>query len=123
MVEMPLPHNGRVHTAVLVNGGIHALTTVENVLDARRYEIMFVEFDHGAYSQIRQIAPDLIILCTGIEDPRALQLLTMLKLDPQTRRLPVLVWVLGREGDFNRTASHFDDDVALIRRPRSFQIN
>ena len=123
MADMPLPPNGRVHTAVLVNGGIDALKTVENVLDARRYEIVFVESDQSAYSQIKQIAPDLIILCTGIEDPRTLQLLTMLKLDPQTRRFPVLVWVMEYEDDFNGTGSRSNDDVGLIRSHRSFQIN
>ena len=123
MADMPPPDNGQVQTAVLVNGGIRALQTVENVLGARRYEIVFVDSDGGAYRQIKRLAPDLIILCAGIDDPRALQLLTMLKLDPQTCALPVLVCVLECDDDFNRRGSHSSEDVELIRSQPTFQIN
>ncbi len=124
MAEMRLPDNAQVHTVVLVNGGIDALKTLETVLDDRRYDVVFVESDNGAYSRIRQIVPDLIVLCTSIEDPRALHLLTMLRLDPQTRDLPVLVWVLECEAELNHTGSRSaDDDGGPIRLHPSFQIN
>jgi CheY-like chemotaxis protein len=73
-----------VQKVVVVNGNTEVLGMLEAVLDAGRYDMVFVESGERAYSQIKQVLPNLVILCTRIEELNGFQLLTMLKLDPQT---------------------------------------
>ena len=81
-----------VQKVVVVNGNTEVLGMLESVLDAGRYDMVFVEPGDRAYSQIRKVIPDLVILCTRIEELDGFQLLTMLKLDPETREIPVVTY-------------------------------
>jgi hypothetical protein len=45
------------------------------------------------YSRIKQLAPDAIIVLVEMEDPAACQLLSMLKADGDTSRIPIITWV------------------------------
>jgi hypothetical protein len=58
--------------------------------DDTDYGMVFVESIARGYSRIKQIVPDLIILFSGIEDEAACQLLSMLALDRQLSRVPVV---------------------------------
>ena len=83
----------------------------ESVLDAGRYDMVFVEPGDRAYSQIRRVIPDLVILCTRIEQLDGFQLLTMLKLDPETSEIPVLTYTTESEGqDFGTVLSQLTED-------------
>ena len=75
---------------VIVNGGKEVLSLFETVLDAGRYDVVFVETTAHAYSQIRRVQPDLVILCLKMDDPAGFRVLSMLKLDPETSSIPVL---------------------------------
>ena len=44
-----------------------------------------------AYAQIKRWHPSLIVICTNLDDVEGCQLLTMLTVDPDTRRIPVLI--------------------------------
>src|SRR5215208_3483193 len=70
--------NTPVQKVVVVNGNTEVLGMLESVLDAGRYDMVFVEPGDRAYSQIRKVIPDLVILCTRIEELDGFQLLTML---------------------------------------------
>jgi PleD family two-component response regulator len=86
---------------VVVNGTREVFDLIESVLDAGHYDVVFVaDVDH-AYSQIRQSRPDLVVVCVGFDDPKGFQVLSMLKLDAATRRIPVLTCAtpLGTEGE------------------------
>jgi len=83
---------------VIVNGSTDAMALVETALDAGRYDIMFVESSGHAYSHIKRVQPHLVILCMRIEDPEGFQVLSMLKLDDETRRIPVLTYTTEYEG-------------------------
>ena len=83
---------------VIVNGSAGILELVETVLDAGRYDIVFVESSDHAYSQIKRVMPDLVILCVRIEDLDGFQVLSMLKLDDDTRSIPVLTYTTEYEG-------------------------
>jgi PleD family two-component response regulator len=83
---------------VIVNGSTDAMAVVETALDAGRYDIMFVESTGHAYSHIKRVQPHLVILCMRIEDPEGFQVLSMLKLDDETRRIPVLTYTTEYEG-------------------------
>lgn len=100
-----------VQKVVVVNGNTEVLGLLETMLDAGRYDMVFVESSEHAYSQIRKVLPNLVILCARIEDTEGFQLLTMLKLDPDTRRIPVLTYTTEYEGqDFDAALSQVADD-------------
>src|SRR5262245_4259720 len=100
-----------VQKVVVVNGNTEVLGLLETVLDAGRYDMVFVESSEHAYSQIKKVVPNLVILCARIEDSDGFQLLTMLKLDPDTRRIPVLTYTTEYEGqDFDAALSQLADD-------------
>lgn len=109
-----------VQKVVVVNGNTEVLTLLETVLDAGRYDMVFVESGDRAYSQIRRVLPNLVILCARIEDLDGFQLLTMLKLDAQTKDIPVLTYTTENEGqDFDSAISQLadDEDEMLPARP------
>ena len=88
-----------VQKVVVVNGNTEVLGMLETVLDAGRYDMVFVESSERAYSQIKKVVPNLVILCARIEQLEGFQLLTMLKLDPDTRNIPVLTYTTESEGE------------------------
>ena len=100
-----------VQKVVVVNGSTEVLGMLETVLDAGRYDMVFVESGEHAYSQIRKVLPNLVILCTRIEHLDGFQLLTMLKLDALTRDIPVLTCTTEHEGqDFDTAISQLTDE-------------
>ena len=84
---------------VIVNGSSEILELLETVLEAGHYDVVFVESSAHAYSQIKRVRPDLVILCVHMEDAEGLQVLSMLKLDEQTRTIPILTYAAEREAD------------------------
>jgi CheY-like chemotaxis protein len=109
-----------VQKVVVVNGNTEVLGMLEAVLDAGRYDMVFVESGEHAYSHIKQVMPNLVILCTRIEELNGFQLLTMLKLDPETRDIPVLTYTTEYEGqDFEAAVSQLaDEEEAVFRTAR-----
>jgi PleD family two-component response regulator len=84
---------------VIVNGSAEILELLETVLDAGHYDVVFVESSAHAYSQIKRVQPDLVILCVRIEEADGFQVLSMLKLDADTRDIPVLTYTAESSGD------------------------
>lgn len=67
--------------------------------DASIQDVVFVEPLANAYTRIRQLAPELIIVLMRIDDEAACQLLMMLELDRALLGVPVVTWATGeREG-------------------------
>ena len=100
-----------VQKVVVVNGNTEVLGVLETVLDAGRYDMVFVESSDRAYAQIKKTLPNLVILCTRIESLEGFHLLTMLKLDDETRDIPVLTYTTEYEGqDFDAAISQLADD-------------
>lgn len=119
-------HTNNIATAVqkvvVVNGNTEVLGMLEAVLDAGRYDMVFVESGEHAYSQVKRVLPNLVILCTRIEELDGFQLLTMLKLDPETRHIPVLTYTTEYEGqDFDAAISQLaeEEESAFPARPVS----
>ena len=84
---------------VIVNGSPAILDMLETVLDAGHYDVVFVESSAHAYSQIKRVQPNLVILCVRIDDADGFQVLSMLKLDAETREIPVLTYTSKDDGD------------------------
>jgi len=100
-----------VQKVVVVNGNTEVLGMLESVLDAGRYDMVFVDSGERAYSNIKQVLPNLVILCTRIEELNGFQLLTMLKLDSETRDIPVLTYTTEYEGqDFDSAIAQLADE-------------
>jgi len=83
---------------VIVNGSADVLDLLETALAAGHYDVVFVESAEHAYSQIKRVMPHLVILCVRIENLDAFQVLSMLKLDDETRDIPVLTYTTEYEG-------------------------
>jgi CheY-like chemotaxis protein len=84
--------NGATQKVVIINGNADVLEALETVLDAGHYDVVFVESTAHAYSQIRRVQPNLAIICIGMDDGEGIQVLSMLKLDPDTRDIPVITY-------------------------------
>ena len=99
---------------VIVNGSRETLALVESVLDAGHYDVVFAADLAHAYSAIKENRPDLVILCLALDDPVGFQVLSMLHLDEDTRRIPLLTYT----GDPVRPDPDDDaDDDADACRP------
>ena len=83
--------------ALFVGGGPESLAIVEPVLDGRAYDVEFVASDDEPYATIAALKPDLIVVSLGLDDLAGFQLLTMLRLDPETAGIPVLSYVRDEE--------------------------
>ena len=86
-----------VQKVVVVDGSLDMLGGLETMLHARRYQMLFAQSSDLAYSQIKKVRPNLVVLCGGIEELDGSQLLTMLKLDPDTRGIPLLSYTPDRK--------------------------
>jgi PleD family two-component response regulator len=119
MVDTNRSASTPVHTVVLVNGNTEALRMLEAMLDAVRYDIVFVEPNDRVYSRIKSVVPSLVILCRRLEEPEQCQLLTMLKLDPETKDIPILDYATEDEGqDSDAAVSQLADEAEDLLRPR-----
>ena len=111
MTEMTRIAATPIQKVVVVNGSTEVLGMLEAVLDAGRYDMVFVESSDHAYSQIKKVLPNLVILCVRIENLEGFNLLTMLKLDADTRDIPVLTYTTEYEGqDFDTALAQLADD-------------
>ena len=93
--DWPAPPATTTQRVVIINGNAEVLARLETVLDAGHYDVVFVESTAHAYSQIKRVQPDLAILCVGADDADGLRVLSMLKLDRDTRAIPVLTYTTG----------------------------
>jgi PleD family two-component response regulator len=81
---------GATQKVLIVNGNSEALEVLEPVLDAGNYDVVFVESSEHAYSQIKRVRPDLVVLCVAMDEPDGFNVLSMLKLDEDTRDIQVI---------------------------------
>ena len=103
---------------VVVNGSPEILEMFETVLDAGRYDMVFVESSARAYSRVRHVQPDLVIVCMRMDDAEVFQLLSMLKLDEETRNIPVVTYATPVEPDSEDAEEDaIDEDEFPIVRP------
>src|SRR5256885_12463355 len=87
---MSVAAEGAMQKVVIVNGTTDLLDMVQPVLTAGHYDVVFVESNAHAYSHIKRERPSLIILCLDMQECGGFQVLSMLKLDEDTRAIPLL---------------------------------
>ena len=84
---------------VVVNGNAEVFAMLEAALDGGRYDLLFAEAGEHAYSIIKREQPDLVVLSVRIDAMDGFQLLSMLKLDPGTRHIPVVTYTTEGEDE------------------------
>jgi len=116
-----------VQNVVIVNGNAAILDMVETALDAGHYDVVFVENSRHAYSQIKRVLPNLVILCHQVDDLDGFQVLSMLKLDEDTRSIPVLTYTTQVEpaSDEEEASepSDVDDTIFVGTKPPAMLMN
>jgi CheY-like chemotaxis protein len=95
---------------------------LETVLDAGQYDVVFVESTEHAYSHIKRLTPHLIIVCLDIEDLDGFQVLSMLKIDPETRNIPVVTCTVTQEEQATQDES-VDMPDGVFTQPATLQLN
>jgi PleD family two-component response regulator len=109
---LPVAAVNATQKVMIVNGSADVLELLETVLEAGHYDVIFVESNEHAYSHIRRVRPDLVILCVAIDDAEGLRVLSMLKLDEHTRRIPILTYATeGPPGSTNDTEDDATDEA------------
>jgi PleD family two-component response regulator len=108
---------------VIVNGSTEMLELLETVLDAGHYDVVFVESSEHAYSQIKRVQPDLVILCVRIEDMDGFQVLSMLKLDDDTRNIPVLTYASEYDGKESEEEVSEPSEVEIFTPKPALRMN
>jgi PleD family two-component response regulator len=106
---------------VIVNGTVDILELLETALEAGHYDVVFVESNRHAYSQIKRVRPDLVILCVAIDDLDGFQVLSMLKMDEDTRTIPVLTYTMAYDSGDVETESHEVSDTGMFA-PRTVEL-
>lgn len=66
------------------------LQLIEGFVRSRRADVVLVDSIERAYSDIRRVAPTLVMLWFDAEDSAACQVLSMLQLDPATSNIPIV---------------------------------
>jgi DNA-binding response OmpR family regulator len=95
---------------------------LETVLDAGQYDVVFVESTEHAYSHIKRVTPHLIIVCLDIDDLDGFQVLSMLKLDEDTKGIPVVTCTMQQEDDVMQDDS-LDPPDDVFSQPAAMQLN
>jgi len=94
-----VPLTRALRTAFVVSRSANP-RVLETVADAGNFDVVVVESTARAYSRIKHVAPTLVIVCVGMDDPEAFQVLSMLALDRDTAHIPVLTCTtLGSDDD------------------------
>ena len=128
--QRPQVRPGRVaKKLVIVNGTSESAAMVEATLDGGRYDMVFVASNAQAYSQIKLEQPNLVVVCLQPDHVEGFQVLSMLKLDEATRRIPVITvsaedqW--GDEVSRIVSADDEDDDASdgFFGRPAPLVMN
>jgi CheY-like chemotaxis protein len=118
-LRQPVSTAAGTQKVVIVNGSPKILESLETVLEAGRYDIVFVESSTHAYSQIKRVQPNLVILCVRVDDMETFQVLSMLKLDEETRQIPILTYTADVEGP---DAEENEDEATEVEMFASEQV-
>ena len=70
--------------------GRYAHQRMHELVASADYDVLMVESAAHAYSKIKRAHPDLVIVCLSGDDHDACRVLSMLALDTDTARIPVL---------------------------------
>ena len=76
---------------MVVNDSMEFLQLMQELLSDEGYHVTIVETGGGTRAAIKQLRPDLIILDVRLPDMSGFEVLNLLRLDPETEVIPVLL--------------------------------
>jgi PleD family two-component response regulator len=91
-----VPHRQKaraVRTAIVV-GRDPDDRVLDMIADAGNYDVVVIAPMASAYSQIKRTPPDMIVACVAFDDLAAFQLMSILKLDSETARIPLVTCLI-----------------------------
>jgi DNA-binding NarL/FixJ family response regulator len=101
--------NRPLRSLVVIGGHPQRVESLCDLLvDANGYDVIVMESIARGYSRIKQLTPDFVIVLMQIDDMAACQLLSMLKIDRDVSRIPLLTCAMRAE------ASELEDDDAAV---------
>lgn len=118
----PLTARSTSQQVVVVSKQNQLSGLLETVLDAGQYDVVFVESTEHAYSHIKRLTPHLVIVCLDIDDLDGFQVLSMLKLDKDTKDIPVVTCTVSQDDEFTQDES-FDRPDDVFCDPPAMQLN
>ena len=121
-VQAPMTVRSNSRQVVVVSKQSQLNGLLETVLDAGQYDVVFVESTENAYSHIKRLTPHLIIVCLDIDDLDGFQVLSMLKLDEQTKSIPVVTCTVSQDDDPTQDQS-LDRPDDVFSQPAVMQLN
>jgi len=121
-VHTPTTVSSNSQQVVVVSKQSQLNGLLETVLDAGQYDVVFVESTEHAYSHIKRLTPHLIIVCLDIDDLDGFQVLSMLKLDAETKGIPVVTCTIQHEDEATQDES-IDPPDDVFRQPAAMQLN
>jgi CheY-like chemotaxis protein len=121
-VRMPTIVRSASQQVVVVSKQSQLNGLLETVLDAGQYDVVFVESTEHAYSHIKRLTPHLIIVCLDIDDLDGFQVLSMLKLDDDTKCIPVVTCTVQQDEEITRDES-LDPPDDVFSQQAMLQLN
>ena len=121
-VQTPMTVRSDSQQVVVVSKQSQLNGLLETVLDAGHYDVVFVESTEHAYSHIKRLTPHLIIVCLDIDDLDGFQVLSMLKLDNDTKGIPVVTCTIPHDDDAAED-DFFDPRDDAFSEPAMMQLN
>ncbi len=97
-----------LRSVVAVSGDRQRADLLDALLvDENEYDVIFVESIASGYSRIKELTPDLVIVCLETDDVAACQFLSM-KTDRDVSAIAVVTWATSRR------ASGLEDIVSEL---------
>ena len=88
------------------------------MVDTNDYDIVFVESIAHGYSRIKQVTPDLVVVHSELDDVSACHLLSMLTIDRDVSRIPVVTCPMPYEmSELEDDIMEFDPDSPCLALP------
>jgi DNA-binding NarL/FixJ family response regulator len=79
------------------------------LVDDNNINVIVVESIERAYSRIRQLQPDVVVVFMNIDDADACRLLSMLHVDDGLRGVSVVTCTTGPDGDATHRSHVFEE--------------
>jgi DNA-binding response OmpR family regulator len=121
-IRTPLTGRSTSQQVVVVSKQSQLNGLLETVLDAGQYDVVFIESTEHAYSHIKRLTPHLVIVCLDIDDIDGFQVLSMLKLDSDTKTIPVVTCTMTQDDESTHDES-LDRPDDVFDQPAAMQLN
>ena len=82
-------------TVAVVDGDARVFAVLDQVLRGTRYDVLVLDSRTHAYRDVKRQRPSVVVYGGALDSMYYCQLLTMLKVDEETRDIPVITLALA----------------------------